>query len=44
MRLEQLLSIPRELYQLDPLLDVVLVRLLVPVDPGPDFGLLLTPR
>ena len=36
-------SIPGELYEADALLDVVLVRLLVPLDPGADLGLFLAP-
>ncbi len=40
----ELLSVPRDLQEPDPLLDVVLVRLLVSLDPGPDLRLLFTPR
>jgi hypothetical protein len=41
---EELLGVPSDLQQPDSLLDVVLVRFLVPLDPGPDLRLLLTPR
>ncbi len=40
---EELLGIPRQLQVPDPLLDVVLVSLLVPFDPGTNLGLLLAP-
>jgi hypothetical protein len=39
---EELLGTPCQLQQSDPLLDVVLVRLFVALDPGQDPGLLLT--
>ena len=39
-----LLGVPRQLQKPDPLLDVVLVRVLVAFDPGSNLGLLLAPR